>query len=128
VVRSVSLSRGGAPVVSPETVTAIFPDSVDISWSSMIGRILAAGAVVEPITVRVPADGSVTPELAGQFVADWLSFDLDLCYCSVFDRCWVATTRDDAAPNAPVDACPDAGGDIFEEIGFSSRNMTRTDP
>ena len=39
----------------------------------------------------------------------------NLCYCSVFDRCWRASSSADAEPER-VNACPTDGHDVTELI------------
>ncbi len=38
---------------------------------------------------------------------------LTFCYCSIFDECWLADSREDLQAPEPVLACPDFGEDTY---------------
>lgn len=121
VIRHVGLSRDGETMRDGSVLAQMFPDGADFSWSSMNGRILAAGSIVEPFSVSLP-DG-VSEAEGSALVADWVRWDMDICYCSVFDRCWITSTDGGVDRRRPSGGtCPDAGEDIFEQLGLPARD------
>lgn len=38
---------------------------------------------------------------------------LSFCYCSIFDECWLADSREDLQAPKPVQACPDFGDETY---------------
>jgi hypothetical protein len=118
IIHDVTLLRDGEPTTAYGDLMAIFPDEVSTSWSSMNGRIMAAGSVVEPMSIAL----SELPQGEAQqaLVSEWVRWGLEICYCSVFDRCWVANTESLGERNAPPGGmCPTPDTDIFEEIGLA---------
>lgn len=120
IIRDVTLLRDGQPTTAYDDLFAIFPDDVSTSWSSMNGRIMAAGNVVEPMSIAL----TELPQGEAQqaFVSEWVRWGLRVCYCSVFDRCWLADTESLGERTTPPDGvCPTPETDIFEEIGLAGR-------
>lgn len=121
VIRHVALSRDGDSVTDSSALVDMFPDGSNFSWSSMNGRILAAGSIIEPFSVSPPDD--LSQEAGAALVADWVRWDMEICYCSVFDRCWTTNTSAGADRNRPAGGtCPDAGEDLFEQLGLPARD------
>lgn len=102
-----------------ENAVANLPAGYDLSWTALTGRALAPGDRIEPLRISwfneqvSAADFQTT-------AAEWGRFDLVICYCSVFDRCWktrgLGTSRADA-----VASCPVGEVDIFEQLGMVSQ-------
>ena len=121
IIRHVTLLQDGEPTADYDALLSIFPDDISTSWSSMNGRILAAGDIVEPLSIGLEA----LPEGEAQqaLVAEWTRWGMTVCYCSVFDRCWIADTRSvGERVSPPGGECPTADIDIFEEIGLAGRS------
>jgi hypothetical protein len=38
---------------------------------------------------------------------------LSFCYCSIFDKCWLADSREDLQAPKLVEACPDFGEETY---------------
>ncbi len=116
VIERVDVLRHGEIVEDFGPLLATLPDSADLSWSSMLGRVLAAGDDVRPI------DFSWNPAAmddAGRdrLLAEWATWGLRACYCSVFDRCYVVDTNDRAGRPEPVRQCVRPTAEIFEQLG-----------
>lgn len=91
------------------------PAGFDVSWAGLTGRAIAPGETVRPVTITWPLaeidDGAI-----GRAAASAESWRLEVCFCSVFERCW--QTRDIGAARAsPVAACPRAESDVFAGLG-----------
>ncbi len=114
-VRNVRVLRDGETV---ETVDAMFSalptEQLDRSWVTLTGRVIAPGELVTPISVDWRASDVETTAIRDLFV-EWERWDIEVCYCSVFDRCWIATVQ--LQERRPVSACPDPRADVFELYG-----------
>jgi len=116
VVRAVTLERAGDAREDMDSVVALLPPGAQRSWTSMIGRIIAAGESVEPIRFDWPA-GAMSLERGAALRSEWSEWDLSVCYCSVFERCWTVSTLDGSGQRQPVDRCEPSENDVFERIG-----------
>lgn len=109
VIRSVSATVDGVPRTS---WTAVLDALVgeDRAWSlrsaHIQGRVVPAGESF--LTVEV-ADSTVADRVQQQL--DRLA--LDVCYCSVYERCWITRLRDEGAAPREVSTCPAPQGDPF---------------
>lgn len=80
--------------------------SAGISTSAVPGRVLPANGAVEVFELRA---SSTSKDLFGALIAASPTLSAKACYCSVFDQCWVAELRGQAAEKperAPVASCP----------------------
>ena len=73
----------------------------------MSPRVIDAGAIVHALTIPDEADAR---RMRSEDKFDRVR--LELCYCSVFDDCWVQTYPGEADPDA-VKACPAYGAEAF---------------
>jgi hypothetical protein len=104
-IQSVEIQFDGRPVTNPnELLTACCggPINTRLLTSTLLGRMLRAG---DTITYLDFGKGSET-ETARKFMAAAKNdrITVDLCYCSVFDECWLLSSR--ATQTRPVKACP----------------------
>ena len=116
IISSVSLTRLGQPSEDIAPIIELLPEGFDLSWTTMIVRGVAAGETVEAISFHWPA-GALSSEQGAALGAEWTSWDVSVCYCSVFERCWIAETRGVGAGAHSVRACPAPDYDLFERIG-----------
>lgn len=93
------------------------PEGFDVSWSGLTGRAIAPGETVRPMTISWPLD-AVGDGDVGAAATRAEAWQLEVCFCSVFDRCW-QTREIGAARASRVDACPRAEEDIFAGLGES---------
>ena len=102
------------------------PGNTDISWSGLTGRALAPGDETEPVRVRWSRD-QITPEAFNETASRWARFDLIICYCSVFNRCWqtqgLGTSRAD-----PVKRCEPDNRDVFADLSLPPESETAETP
>jgi hypothetical protein len=108
-IRTVEVTRDGAPIESYEAIAARFPAGASVSNMTMTGRILAAGATAEPVALFWGRDAA-SDSLAEAAAEEGRLWRMDLCYCSAFGRCWT-TYSGRVDPPEEVRACPaDAPG------------------
>jgi hypothetical protein len=124
-VESVEVLRDGEVQASLDPLVTGMPSNLtDRSWSSMNGRVIAPGEEVTALRLSW-APGSVSGEQANALLENWDHWDLRICYCSVFDRCWTAsvlTLRDEPTRHCPVQTI-----DVFEDFGRPTPDSPETD-
>lgn len=114
-IRDISLTRDGVQQTDLNDLLDDLPGEYDLSWSALVGRALAPGEDVTPIRMSW-AQGSVDPDVLRSVASEWDNWDLTICYCSVFERCWISSPAGGAAAE-PVRRCESAGPDLFEALG-----------
>ena len=92
------------------------PDGFELSWSAIVGRALAPGDTVTPIDMVWPA-GVLDTQDVRDISEDAQIWRLEICYCSVFDRCW-KTQKIGRSRAVPVDKCERQETDLFEQLGL----------
>ncbi|MEM9169744.1 MAG: hypothetical protein AAGC56_08825 [Pseudomonadota bacterium] len=101
-----------------EATAGVDGGAVMLSNADLNGRVLAAGETRELVRVdsrAMPEEAAISSsELRGLFSAavDEGRVKLAVCYCSVFDDCWLAETDSGVEP-VMVDACPAKGDENF---------------
>lgn len=82
--------------------------------SYMTGRVLRAGEAVDFASVSGEAGELINEKLHD--IANSSQLTLEVCYCSVFDQCWLTGDKHEEIINPkPVAQCPDYGNEKFEE-------------
>ena len=99
------------------------PEERDLLWSVITGRALAPGATIRPLYIYWPAEGDQTSFL-NKVSNDAENWRLEICYCSVFDRCW-KTQEIGQSRAVPVDHCRQNNSDIFEQLGRENLQRLR---
>ena len=74
----------------------------------------APGGEVEPIMIQWPR-ASLEGSAVNALLAEWELWQVEACYCSVFDRCW--TTRTSNARPVPARRCEAQRDDVFQTLG-----------
>ncbi|WP_018148309.1 hypothetical protein [Henriciella marina] len=128
-IERVDMLKEGEAIDSLGPYVAQFPPGYEQSWSSLIGRAIAPGDEVIPLRVDWPRD-MVSADERNAAAAAWSELDVEICYCSVFNRCWttqglgmgVSMTRAERA-----DSCERSETDIFEAVANQAR-APRTEP
>lgn len=96
------------------------PDGFELSWSAVVGRALAPGQTVKPIDMVWPA-GTLDTEDVRNISEGAQAWRLEICYCSVFKRCW-KTQKIGRSRAIPVEACESQEEDLFEQLGLENLN------
>lgn len=95
------------------------PARVSTYRSLVSGRVLPAGLQRETIFEITPEDGPGAPELVEDLSREVIAgeVDVEICYCSVYDECWLTSLQDlvawsrgegERTSSREVDACDDA--------------------
>ena len=120
-IESVAVYRDG---VVQEDLSALIgilgQNSNDVSWTSMIGRVVAPGQSVEPARLSWPRE-EVGIEGIRALASEYSRWDAQVCYCSVFDRCWIASSGN-TRPET-VSRCEASDVDVFNDLGRVSADM-----
>lgn len=111
-IENVSIWRGTEKLASLIPYRERLPAGKDISWTSMTGRSLAPNALVEPLSISWPRAAITDAELYSAS-SEWGELELEICYCSVFDRCWLARELGKTRAER-VKRCERGETDIFE--------------
>lgn len=94
------------------------PDGFELSWSAIVGRALAPGESVTPVDMVWP-EGELDTEDVRNISRDSQTWRLEICYCSVFKRCW-KTQKIGRSRAVPVDKCERQETDLFEQLGLEN--------
>jgi hypothetical protein len=103
-----SLEVGGQAINSWDQFSDLAPARAGRNWSTVTGRVLGQGESITAIELFW-TEGDVTDVDALRDFVEQLTTTVqaDICYCSVFDRCFVSSMRPDGANlPRPVRACP----------------------
>jgi hypothetical protein len=124
-IQGVSLYRDGERQTDLDAYRAVLPDGYDLSWSGLTGRALAPNEAISPIQITWPAGAITAAELYGT-AAEWDRWDLTVCYCSVFGRCWESSPVGGALAER-VRACAPPSEDVFERLGETTSAQSTTE-
>lgn len=122
-IQSVSLKQDGKRITHLPDVLARLPMPDSDSSSGLAGRALAPGAEVEAILMRWDR-ANITREQIREVVVNSANWELAICYCSVFDRCW-ETEKIGTGRAKSVDSCEQEDTDIFGD--FSIHNFVQSE-
>ncbi|MEM1087172.1 MAG: hypothetical protein AAGH90_05535 [Pseudomonadota bacterium] len=116
-IESVQIVDDKEYVTSLAPYRAILPEGFTISWAGLIGRAVAPGSGFDVLRLQWDSDEITRQELnAAAF--EWGELDFEICYCSVFQKCWIETMSITRAQS--VETCPKVSEtDVFEEFGLS---------
>jgi len=91
------------------------PETRDVNWSGITGRAIAPGDSIKPLRIFWPPTEN-DPAILQRVSIDSQNWKLEICYCSVFARCWLTQELGQSRAK-PVDACEKGEIDIFEQLG-----------
>jgi len=107
-IERISIYERGELVSDLDEVERRVGGAADLSYQAATGRILAAGAVLEPFVFRFAPGGApdsltgdIDPRVASGALTD--AWEVEVCYCSSLGQCWTADT--DPPPPAEVARC-----------------------
>lgn len=117
-IESVELFVNGEKSASFGDELNSLPRGFDMSWSAIVGRALAPGETVTPIDMIWPK-GVLGTEDVNKISTDAQTWELEICYCSVFARCW-KTKQIGRSRAIPVKSCVAQEEDLFEQLGLET--------
>jgi len=101
------------------------PEGYDLRWAAITGRALPPGETVTPVEFIWPQN-VFSEDLMRQITLDAQNVNLEICYCSVFGKCWY--TREIGRSRAePTKACQPSEVDIFEQLGQYNLGLLNPD-
>lgn len=115
-IESVTAMADGDILESLEKYRGSLPKGYEISWTGLGGRAVAPGDSLDALRFEWTPD-EITSESLNAAVASWGEVDFEICYCSVFQKCWI--TNMDATRAENVKACRVNDTDIFEQFGMA---------
>lgn len=89
-IESVILKVDGEVIDNFNTPLADLPETSSLTQTGLTGRALAPGEIVTPIEMAWRRE-DVTVEQMAEIAIESQKWELNICYCSVFDRCWETT-------------------------------------
>jgi Co/Zn/Cd efflux system component len=107
VIGHVRVTVDDAPVARwSEYFARLAPDSVprDVTYSTISGRVLVPGQQIRALHLHRHEEAAPILRAANRS-------RIEICYCSVFDRCWISLGLE----VRPVAACPAADAGAFRE-------------
>ena len=128
-IERVQMLKDGEPIESLAPYIDKFPPGYQQSWTSLIGRAVAPGAEIVPLRVDWPRD-AVSDDERNLAAMAWSELDVEICYCSVFNRCWIARGVEMGVSMSRaerVKRCERSDIDIFEAVSNYSR-APQTEP
>lgn len=115
-IESVTASVDGKSLPNLESYRSSLAPGYQISWAALAGRAVAPGNQLDAIRLEWDTEKINNAQLNTAAIA-WGEIEFSVCYCSVFQKCWV--TGASATRATPVKRCPAADGDIFEQFGMA---------
>jgi hypothetical protein len=92
--------------------TLIGPSHPSFGSSTLGGRVIRAGETVYPMTLMGEPAQQLLDELSGASDPN-RRIVMRVCYCSVFDQCWIADSNSARTQPEHVAKCPDLGDAEF---------------
>ncbi|MEQ3649248.1 hypothetical protein [Hyphomonas sp.] len=117
-IERVEMLKNGEPVESLKPYVDQLPPGYQQSWASLIGRAIAPGDEIIPLRVDWPLDAVSIVQRDAAALA-WSEMDVEICYCSVFNKCWTAIGREmglSIARAERVKRCERSETDVFEAL------------
>ena len=114
-IESVDLLEDGQKLDNLIAYRDRLPAGYDLSWSSMVGRALAPGEEINALKISWLADGISAGDQAS-VAAEWGELVMEVCYCSVFKRCWTARGLGANTPAQRVKTCKRSEKDVFADL------------
>jgi hypothetical protein len=110
--RTMRLVIDGEPIRDWEHAVTLFGGQL----TDHVSRNFVSNRVLSP-DEKVVSFSTTDPDLARRFRASVGNPDsfIAFCYCSIFDECWLADSREDLQNPEAVEDCPDFGDVAFRD-------------
>ncbi|MDX1293116.1 MAG: hypothetical protein R3265_09910 [Hyphomonas sp.] len=122
-IEQVRMLRNDEPIASLTPYVDRMPSGYDLSWTSLVGRAVAPGSKVAPLRVDWLRD-EISDEQLDAVAKEWSQLDAEICYCSVFERCWVTRGLGMGRTMGRaerVKSCERSEVDLFEAVANAPR-------
>ncbi|MEZ5997094.1 MAG: hypothetical protein R3B98_00170 [Hyphomonas sp.] len=119
IIESVRMLKDGKPLDDLNQYRDSLPEKYDLSWAGLTGRALAPGAEITPLDISWTRE-DITSEQLAAVSSQWGGLVMEICYCSVFDRCWRAQDLGTSRAKR-VKRCERGETDIFEQLRAAPR-------
>ncbi|MEO1641966.1 MAG: hypothetical protein AAFR74_01425 [Pseudomonadota bacterium] len=124
-IESVKIVSDDPTVQTLEPYRAALPEGYTISWSGLVGRAVAPGNEFDALRLEWTRE-DITRAQLNEAASTWGNLDFEICYCSVFRKCWIETMGISRAQ--PVKSCPVSEKDVFEEFGMAGVRPASPEP
>jgi hypothetical protein len=113
-IASVQITVDGKPQHDWQQVmdALIGPTQASFGSSTVGGRVIRAGETIYPLTLMGESAQRVLDKLAGPADPNDRVV-MRICYCSVFDQCWITNTEGARTQPEQVEECADLGDAEF---------------
>ena len=125
-IESVEVMRGDTRLVSLIEYRDRLPEGYQLSWTSMVGRAVAPGDEVLAVEMVWP-EGAISAEQHAAVAAEWSDLTFEVCYCSVFERCWKSYFLNNEQTER-TKACQRSEVDVFEELSSAPQSLNINTP
>jgi len=105
-IRAVRVKVDGEAQANWAEVFAAADIDAGYRYITMTNQVMSSEQALHVITLHSSEDAFIIRN-------QWSRIEIDYCYCSVFDQCWVQSQAGLESPEQ-VDQCPDWGADRFE--------------
>lgn len=117
-IETVDVYRAGEKIEGLKAHYARMPADHELSWSSMVGRAVAPGETIRALVLSWPLDDLTHQDLVAAS-QEWSDVKLNVCYCSVFGRCWTTSGLTNSETQK-VKKCVRSETDIFEDVSTAT--------
>ena len=114
-IESVDMLKDGERLENLKAYRDELPDGYDLSWTSMVGRAVAPGETINALRISWPAE-SISAVVQAETAAKWGELTMNVCYCSVFQRCWEVEGLALNSPARRLKDCTRSEEDVFENL------------
>lgn len=114
-IESVTIFQDGERRADLSAFLAELPPGYDTSWTALTGRSLASGDIVTPVDLTWQRSDVVLDDLTAASM-QWDRWEMEICYCSVFNRCWT-TSPVGGARAERIARCERDDSDPFLSLG-----------
>lgn len=125
-IESVDVMRGDTRLAGLVEYRDRLPEGYQLSWTSMVGRAVAPGAEVPAVEIIWPT-GAISAEQHAAVAADWGALTLEVCYCSVFERCWRSFFLNNERTER-TKTCTRSEQDLFENLSTAPMALDPISP
>jgi len=126
-IESVDMLEGDKKLDNLDAYRDSLPGGYDLSWTSMVGRAVAPGETINALRISWPVD-EISGKVQAETAVKWGELTMQVCYCSVFKRCWEVEGLSKNSPARRVKTCTRSEEDVFENLSPVKQVQDELDP